>query len=131
MSAILYTRLRPVQHEVRFIRLHPPQEGTIQCELFSASLDNHPSYEALSYVWGHSKSNYSIQINGCTVPIADNLSHALYRLQPLVGTKPLWIDQLCINQSDDEERGQQVELMGRIYSGSLRTLLWLGEEACI
>src|ERR1700709_1934602 len=103
MSAILYTRLRPVQHEVRFIRLHPPQEGTIQCELFSASLDNHPSYEALSYVGGHSKSNYSIQINGCTVPFTDNLPHALPDRQPPVRKNPLQIDQLCINQSDDEE----------------------------
>jgi hypothetical protein len=40
----------------------------------------------------------------------------------------IWIDQLCINQGDIEERGRQVSMMGEIYSGAFWTLVWLGAE---
>jgi hypothetical protein len=39
----------------------------------------------------------------------------------------LWIDALCIDQSNDEERGQQVQQMGSIYSKAERVFIWLGE----
>jgi ankyrin repeat protein len=39
----------------------------------------------------------------------------------------LWIDALCINQNNDEERGQQVQQMGSIYGKAKRVIIWLGE----
>lgn len=40
----------------------------------------------------------------------------------------LWVDQVCINQADPEERSSQVDLMHRIYHEAAFTLLWLGRE---
>ncbi|EFQ96863.1 ankyrin and HET domain-containing protein [Nannizzia gypsea CBS 118893] len=40
----------------------------------------------------------------------------------------LWVDQVCINQTDPEERSSQVDLMHRIYHQAAFTLLWLGRE---
>jgi hypothetical protein len=40
----------------------------------------------------------------------------------------IWIDQICINQADAEERGKQVSLMGDIYEGGFWTFIWLGSE---
>lgn len=40
----------------------------------------------------------------------------------------MWIDQCCINQSDDLEKGKQVQLMGDIYKKAERTTIWLGES---
>ncbi|EGD98466.1 hypothetical protein TESG_05840 [Trichophyton tonsurans CBS 112818] len=40
----------------------------------------------------------------------------------------LWVDQVCINQADPEERSSQVDLMHRIYQEAAFTLLWLGRE---
>jgi hypothetical protein len=37
-----------------------------------------------------------------------------------------WIDQLCINQTDTDERNKQVRLMARIYSEACTVLIWLG-----
>jgi hypothetical protein len=38
----------------------------------------------------------------------------------------LWVDYLCINQEDIEERGHQVSLMDRIYQSASRVLISLG-----
>ena len=45
-------------------------------------------------------------------------------------SRVVWIDAICINQTDIEERSQQVEMMGLIYSKAVRNLIWLGEEDC-
>lgn len=39
-----------------------------------------------------------------------------------------WIDQICINQADDEEKGFQVQLMKEIYSQATEVIAWLGED---
>ncbi|OJD17456.1 hypothetical protein AJ78_02427 [Emergomyces pasteurianus Ep9510] len=40
----------------------------------------------------------------------------------------VWIDQICINQEDLEERATQVTMMDQIYQKAQYTLLWLGAE---
>jgi hypothetical protein len=44
-----------------------------------------------------------------------------------LSSKYFWIDQICIDQKNKEEQSNQVELMGSIYSKSIRTLIWIGE----
>ena len=39
----------------------------------------------------------------------------------------LWVDAICINQNDLEERSSQVALMGTIYSRAMDTIVWLGK----
>jgi hypothetical protein len=51
------------------------------------------------------------------------LRHIKHAKQP----QTLWIDQICINQADKTgEKGPQVQLMAKIYSGAERVLAWLG-----
>lgn len=40
----------------------------------------------------------------------------------------VWIDALCINQQDKDERATQVRLMGQIYSGATSIAIWIGPE---
>ena len=40
----------------------------------------------------------------------------------------MWIDALCINQKDRDERSQQVKLMGAIYRGAAQVIAWLGPD---
>lgn len=42
--------------------------------------------------------------------------------------KPLWIDALCIDQSNISERSQQVAQMGQIYKSASTVLVWLGKD---
>ncbi|KAH7627866.1 heterokaryon incompatibility protein-domain-containing protein [Sordaria sp. MPI-SDFR-AT-0083] len=41
----------------------------------------------------------------------------------------LWIDQLCIAQSDSHEKAMQVGLMSQVYSRAEQVLVWLGPVA--
>ena len=63
------------------------------------------------------------------LPITKNLAGALQHLRHTNQERTLWIDAVCINQQDLEERGQQVALMKEIFQYSHRTLVWLGEES--
>ncbi|KAK3345337.1 heterokaryon incompatibility protein-domain-containing protein [Neurospora tetraspora] len=76
--------------------------------------------------------NPAILLDGHTVHIGKNLYHALKSIRHLengTGDKSslwLWVDTLCINQSDIQERGHQVRLMKRIYETAEMVLMWLG-----
>ncbi len=59
--------------------------------------------------------------------ITTNLFFALGRLRKNTEARYIWIDALCINQDNGEERNHQVPLMGSIYESCTRALLWLGD----
>ena len=53
------------------------------------------------------------------------------RYKPIHGAtsndRILWIDAICINQSDIQERNAQVRQMLDIYKSATRMVVWLGE----
>jgi hypothetical protein len=40
----------------------------------------------------------------------------------------VWVDALCIDQQNKDERATQVRLMGQIYSGAVTVAIWIGPE---
>jgi hypothetical protein len=44
------------------------------------------------------------------------------------GVLALWIDQICIDEEDLDEKGHQVQLMALIYQKARSNLVWLGES---
>ncbi|KAI0476525.1 heterokaryon incompatibility protein-domain-containing protein [Xylariaceae sp. FL0804] len=101
-------------------------------------------YEALSYVWASSEADVVIRVNEQPFPISANLHHALRCLRPRPRPRPddddddddgvpssrvLWVDALCINQADSEEKTAQVRMMHRIYRAARAVLVHLGPDA--
>ena len=114
----------------RLLTLYPGiLNDPIVCTLSSYPQVDHPPYEALSYVWGDPTTNqFCIQCNGHEVNVGHNLFLALLHLRGFESTpRTLWIDALCINQSDMTERSAQVQIMGDIYRDAAKTIVWLGE----
>jgi hypothetical protein len=66
-------------------------------------------------------------VNEQGVPVTDSLFAALRQIRWRQKNRIVWIDQLCINQTDDDEKAHQIALMGTIYSQTIKDLLWLGE----
>jgi len=86
------------------------------------------AYEALSYCWGNAASQKPTICNGVAFMVGNNLEAALRRLRLVDRPRTLWIDAVCINQSNDDERAQQVGHMRDIYSYAKRVLIWLGPK---
>lgn len=86
------------------------------------------NYYALSHTWGDGSQRSSILVNGSAFNITQNLHSALCELHRREETchEWHWIDQICINQADDEEKSTQVRAMHRIYTCARGTLIWLG-----
>jgi ankyrin repeat protein len=128
----------PIDHnEARFrlLWLCSGSDGPIKCGLFHARLDklttpdNAFEYEALSYTWGASDRPNEITINGNRMPVTMNLFQALWNLRYPDKGRILWIDAICINQENLEERGHQVKQMASIYKKAQRVVVWLGQSS--
>ncbi|KAL2069217.1 hypothetical protein VTL71DRAFT_15555 [Oculimacula yallundae] len=107
------------------------QTPDIRCYLIAASAKDHINYEALSYTWGENLGDsQTISMNGKHFNVTKNLHSALQRLRDSGSGKYrcLWIDSMCIDQSNGKERSHQVAIMGSIYQNAQRVLVWLGEH---
>lgn len=86
-------------------------------------------FVALSYTWGSTENNAVIHLDGGPVPVTMNLLEALQALRFQDKSRVLWIDALCINQTDLEERASQVNIMRHIYQKAQNVIVWLGPAA--
>jgi hypothetical protein len=117
------------EREIRLLALEPAAfDGNLSCHLMIASLDDPPPFEALSYVWGDPEPRMQVLCDGDIFEIGPKLDVALRHLRYEAKERVIWVDALCIDQENDQERTQQVQLMGDIYSSAVQTLIWLGEE---
>lgn len=122
------------QHEIRLIRLQPSatQNGSLRCRLEYASLDANPTYDALSYTWSedpqaqYPPSELTLYVDDTPLRIRANLDSALRHLRSEVDNVVIWVDAVCINQDDPEEKSWQVDQMRCVYSQAERVHVWLG-----
>ncbi|KAH3916584.1 hypothetical protein HBI56_047660 [Parastagonospora nodorum] len=86
-------------------------------------------YTALSYRWGPATSPKDvawIEVNGENVCVRRNLWDFLDAMRKIKFQGPFWIDALCINQSNIEEKERQLRLMPTIYQKADTVIVWLG-----
>ena len=128
-------------------RLGMGKRKVIRGRITVVAIEERNDYDALSYCWsGHklsmndkdlrsqAKEPRYISIDtpdgagatGQIIPITPSLGMALRYLRDRGAHRPIFIDQICINQRDADERSRQVALMGRIYGGCAEVLGWLG-----
>lgn len=126
-TSIVYEPLIHGESQVRLLTLHPGQfDEDIRCSLHTASLTSKPQYEALSYVWGDAADTLPVIVGGHEKQVTTNLEAALRHLRWQEKPRILWIDAICINQDDIEERSAQVPMMGDVYRQATSVIVWLG-----
>jgi hypothetical protein len=129
-----YTVLDEASQEIRLLELLPgDHDSDLVVNLHVKELQQGLQYTTLSYVWGKERCPHPVQVNGKHLTIGRNLDCALRHIRDnttdLLGrTKLLWVDALCIDQTDVQERSQQVQLMGQIYTSAVDMVIWLGPE---
>jgi Heterokaryon incompatibility protein (HET) len=129
MNSFRYTPLTPGSSEIRFITLHPGSWDTkIEISLHHDFLDTKPTYEALSYTWGDCNVTRTVALNGTPFEATTNLETALrYLRHENNGTRALWIDALCIDQNNLQEKSDQVKRMREIFPLATKVIAWTGE----
>jgi Heterokaryon incompatibility protein (HET) len=137
---------------IRLVEFEPSSDGAISITLFSTKLEDAPLFDALSYTWGSPQSpvlsasttaiswdtaDIPIFCNGKRLFIASNLKDALCMLQKtdwisenVPKQRYIWIDALCIDQTNLSEREAQVSLMGELFRKATTVIAWLGDEDC-
>ncbi|KAH8588159.1 heterokaryon incompatibility protein-domain-containing protein, partial [Bisporella sp. PMI_857] len=125
----IYFPLPASQDEFRLIELLPASEfkAPIVCHLIHSNLRSPPKYDALSYVWGRPPFTVLIKLDASpTFAIRKNpelvLRHFRFPKEKMV----LWVDALCIDQADRDERSQQVGRMRDIFQLFESVLVYLG-----
>lgn len=127
----VYAPLDKSKKEIRLVELlpNPETKAPIFCKLKTISLEDISKthlYEALSYAWGDPQDVEYINVNGKQKTVTSNLGSALRQLRNPYRMRELWIDAVCIDQDNVEERGDQIQFMKQIYSSATATRVWLG-----
>lgn len=143
---------------IRLLRFvdQPPSLDLDHFSLETYHIATAPPFVALSYTWGKPEPTHDISVNGSLLSIHENLRMTLQALRNFFPNKArsldnwqwsgrrnkflkqmlqengyplMWIDAICINQSDDLEKNHQVNMMGSIFSKADLALSQLGDEA--
>jgi hypothetical protein len=102
----------------------------LSCNIIEVQRGDNPKYEALSYAW--SELIFSPTLEDVTTSthssIIVNLYDAFQAIRYEHASRMLWVDAICINQSDVKEKGHQVASMGKIYGDAWSVVVWLGQH---
>ncbi|CCF46230.1 HET domain-containing protein [Colletotrichum higginsianum] len=120
-----WNREQMAQEIKRQLKANP---DLVTTELQYHRLSNALPFTALSYCWGPAVTQSPIVIDGAVQRCGLNGELALRHLRGAEGVH-VWIDQLCINQDDNAEKGHQVQMMRHIYSAAARVAVWMGLPA--
>ncbi|KAK4897736.1 hypothetical protein LTR27_004508 [Elasticomyces elasticus] len=140
----IYPELNHTKHQIRLLEHHRSSSADLKYTYIAVSLEDKPDFCALSYVWGSDEATRDIVVDGQHFPVRPNLydflaqsasesadlcaggaSGAYYTL--VRRSRPIFIDAICINQSDLEERNAQVRLMADLYRQA-EVIVWFGAE---
>jgi hypothetical protein len=126
----------PTEHHIRLLLLQPGSGAEpVHCQLLVTTLASAPAYESLSYVWGDALNPVTIHLQAPESDIyhehavTQNCFAALQRLRYEDRPRTMWIDALCIDQSNIPEQSHQITLMSDIYSQASGVVVYLGESS--
>jgi hypothetical protein len=106
-------------------------DGSVEMEIDKYTLTEDLDYDAISYVWGSAPALVTVKCNGKPLLVTStalDMLHCLHLHQTNTTTRKIWIDAICINQTDEEEKGTQIPLMREIYSRARTVVVWMGHS---
>ncbi|EFQ27530.1 heterokaryon incompatibility protein [Colletotrichum graminicola M1.001] len=120
--------------DIRLLTLLPGNfDDRIKRHLSFSSTASMIDYEAISYTWasnvGEIEWTECITLDRREFLVTPKCMMALRLVRSRGAEKAIWMDAVCMNQKDAEERGHQVRLMPRIFSRAQHVLIYVGEPA--
>lgn len=128
MAYAIYKELPLRGDEIRLLRFITNRfnNNRLRCELSVTSLSKAPEYVCLSYTWGSQDLDCPVLCSGtqAPVPVSPSCFAALKALRAAT-SQPIWVDQLSIDQTNTNEKNEQVQLMGQIFKTAASVFVWL------
>lgn len=140
-SGFEYHSLHHNQKQIRLLRFEGDESSlddeltlSFTVDILSLADIDHARYIAISYAWGDNPGQAEILLNGSSVTVAGSAERALRAI--LSGVRQtemdirclIWIDAICIQQANLEEKSHQVAMMGKIYAEAASVVIWLGSD---
>jgi Heterokaryon incompatibility protein (HET) len=129
-----HSPLKAPEQDIRLLKLAPglSPEDPIEYTLIHVAFEQTPAYVALSYCWGSHSDECRTTCNGQPFPTQPSLEGALRRLRRIARDTSadigfVWVDAICIDQQNLQEKAAQISLMGRIYAEAQTTFVDLGD----
>lgn len=109
----VYDALQP--GEIRVVDIIPSHDRST---LIRAALRRQPlryaKYEALSLACGSEELRAVVEVNGQPFSISSSLLEALRALRNKTNKRTVWVDSICVNQKDAEEKEKHIRLGAEI-----------------
>jgi hypothetical protein len=124
-----YEPLDVLTDEIRLLRVskrYPWSKPVIKlCEHL---LEKAPRYDAISYTWDNQEMDQSLQLHKGIIRTTKNVVHIVSKRASWMQARYLWIDAICIDQSNIPEKQSQIRKMRDIYTSAKRTIAWISYE---
>ncbi|KXJ85228.1 heterokaryon incompatibility protein-domain-containing protein, partial [Microdochium bolleyi] len=127
LARVLFPPLEDPGKHIRLLRIDPATfDEPITATMITCLLDEAPSFHAVSYAWGADQPQCELLLDGRPFLIRQNCQYALQQARHFDSAELVWIDAVCINQSNTREKSAQVAIMGDIYARAVKVLACIG-----
>ncbi|KAH9206640.1 heterokaryon incompatibility protein-domain-containing protein, partial [Leptodontidium sp. 2 PMI_412] len=117
-------------YELRLLQPLAVNDRVLRFETRRVPRASKPPYTAISYTWGNEDALEVIYLDNRPFRVRPNLWSCLYYMAHAARNNGawdyLWVDAICINQTNDAERSSQVRLMDQTYRDAVCVSVWLG-----
>lgn len=123
--------LEDPKKQIRLVKLLPAHSDEIirlECRSWWLEDEDMPSHHAISYTWGDVQTQL-LFVNGEALHVRKNCYYALWQARLHFPGKWVWIDSISIDQTNDDEKSHQVQMMYDIYSSAGLVLSCVGPHA--
>lgn len=124
-STYQYHQLDHMTSEIRLLKLHAGDGWNIlKADLISVSISEAPQFEAISYRWA-SGEDVPILLDNYRFLVSGEVHEILRTLRYQHEDRLLWLDSICIDQNNINEKEWQIEFMTQIYGTCTRVIGWI------
>jgi hypothetical protein len=116
---------RPLESDrhIRLLQLLKRRSSMVpRCELLHFELDTDPPYSAPPYTWGRQAASIPLAVGENRLLVTSAVEEFLTCEGSKFTSKFFWIDAICIDQKNDDEKAAQIPLMTEIYQSAISSL---------
>lgn len=115
-------------NQFRLLLVYPGRpEESLRGSLSVHPTTDHPPYSALSYCWGVDLKPYKLKTPEGSLAITSSCDAALRSLRQRNAPMWIWVDAICIDQSNNHEKANQIRLIRDIYQNADLVYGYVGE----